>query len=111
MLAANGATGVAVNGVYQNDDAARQFTQAIGKVIRKKLLERLRASPVLGICVDESTDVSVRSHLSIYISYIDKTYSVHCAYLCLKGIGRSSKAEVLHKLLMDALTVGPDVLS
>ena len=64
-----------LNGVtcdyYKKPEIVTEFEQCIESVIEKDILGRIRASPFLGIMLDETCDISVQKKLAIYVKFIE----------------------------------------
>lgn len=56
--------------LYHNNKAALQFVDACAQVIFEKQKQEIRASPVVSIGIDESSDIAADEHLIIYCKYI-----------------------------------------
>jgi len=53
-----------------HEHGASEMTHAFSHTLEEKQLERIRASPVISVGCDETTDVSTQSALIVYIYYI-----------------------------------------
>lgn len=57
--------------LYRNRDACHEFVTIIGEYLESELVNVIKDSAYLGIMVDESTDLSVRKNLVIYVNVLD----------------------------------------
>ena len=61
---------------YSNKDMCREYIECISAVLFNKQVDRIKASPVFGIAIDESTDISLEKHCVVYVKYIHNAVSV-----------------------------------
>jgi hypothetical protein len=58
---------------YQDEGAAWQFVEVLGKHFRRLLKDKLKKSPYFGISTDETTDNATNQHLILYIKFLHTT--------------------------------------
>ena len=54
------------NTEYTSERFMQESIQALAEVVTKDIIKALQASPFFSLCIDETTDVSVNSVLSIH---------------------------------------------
>ncbi len=106
--AANSCPDVAVNGPYQTDDTAREMADILHQVIQGQLLDEIKASPVISIAVDESTDKAKSHNLAIYVGFLDAAFNPQFKLMRLVGTGGHGDAETLYNLVKTFLEVRMD---
>ena len=57
---------------YANVILEREFVIAIAQHIESNQVEEVRNSPCFSLHLDESSDRTLKSHLIVYLSYLDK---------------------------------------
>lgn len=58
--------------LYHDDKACAEMLFCISKVLQKNILDRVMNSKFFGIMIDESTDVSVTSHIVVFACFVEK---------------------------------------
>ncbi|CAG8593889.1 16835_t:CDS:2, partial [Cetraspora pellucida] len=64
-------------GSYSNNHAARDFIDAIGRVIEEVICQEIRESPVWSIMIDESNTITASKNLAIISKHISKNVPVY----------------------------------
>ena len=70
---------------YVNHMAAKDMTMSMAAVLREWINVRARLSPVLGLMIDESTDISNHKVLLLYLRFLVDGRYVLKRYGCLKA--------------------------
>ena len=60
------------NAQYTSERFVQEVVQALGETISALIISSVCQSPFFAVCIDETTDVSVKKELIIYIRYICK---------------------------------------
>ena len=84
--------------LYQEDSACSEFIRLISDHLDETLLVKLRNSLVLGLMVDESTDLGLEKHMIVFINYIDNG-SVQTKYLTLIKLASADSSVVYNSLI------------
>ena len=63
--------------LYRNRDGCHEFVTVIGDCIESDMVELMCNSPYLGIMIDESTDLSVRKNLLLYVNAMTSSGDVN----------------------------------
>ena len=58
------------NAQYMSDLFVQEVVLALGETIAAPIISSVGQSPFFAVCIDETTDVSVKKELIIYITYI-----------------------------------------
>ncbi|CAG8653930.1 10497_t:CDS:2, partial [Gigaspora rosea] len=66
-------------GSYSNAYAAREFIDAIGRVIEEAICQEIRESPIWSIMIDESNTITTTKNLAIVSKYISKNLPIEDA--------------------------------
>ena len=73
------------NAKYTSECFMQEGIQALAEVVSRDIVKSLQASPFFGLCVDETTDVTITKQLIVYCRYIVegkvKTGFLHIAEL------------------------------
>lgn len=101
--AANGVPGLSAKGELCSNDTARELVLCLSRAIRQQQKEEIKASPVVGVCVDESTDSADCHLLSVYVTYLTALSDVKCGFVRLLPIPGSADAATLYKLLHEGV--------
>ena len=89
------------NATYNSHRIIGEWLDVMSKTIEENVLEKVHASPVVGLMADESTDISVTKELILYarVSYKGK---VHVCFLKLIHIPDGT-AETIEKAILTYL--------
>ena len=60
------------NAQYTSERFVQEVIQALGETISSPILSSVRQSPFFSVCIDETTDVSIKKELIVYIRYVCK---------------------------------------
>jgi hypothetical protein len=84
---------------YANKDMCREYIECISAVLLNRQLDRIKASPVFGIAIDESTDISLEKHCVVYVKYVYNAV-VRVEFLaCLLIIGAATAENVMQTVV------------
>ena len=61
---------IGANASYKSPDIFNQLLYALNEVIEGQILSKVRASPCIGVGIDESTDRSNEKHIVVVVRYI-----------------------------------------
>lgn len=67
-------------------------------MLQRRLVDAIRASPFVGISIDETTDVSTQSTLVCFVRYLDKSHKPQTRFLELIKMTGSTSAEIFAAL-------------
>jgi len=94
--------GVEVGTHYQNDHACQEFVNAISETIKEETERRMKESPVLGITIDESTDVSSTQNCVVFIIVLE-SHRASSIFWRLLELSRGT-AEVIFQAISEAFS-------
>jgi hypothetical protein len=79
-------------GQYREDCAAYEFTAILADEITNTQLQLIRDSPAFSVLTDESTDVSGRQHLIMYMGYLGADGAPAVEFVTLRNVQRATAA-------------------
>ncbi|KAL3677120.1 hypothetical protein R1sor_027068 [Riccia sorocarpa] len=86
--------------LYQRAKSCIDFIFHISQILQSQVLEKVRASPLYGIMIDESTDVSVTGHLHLVVFCTFLEYGqVKTAFLGLLHIQKKDSGSITAELI------------
>lgn len=100
-----------LNATYESHNTATEFLQAVSDWLTAGLLSRVRASPVISILADESTDLRTRNELSVCVRFLENGIAVE-AFIGLVQLKSTAAEDVktailkmlnLHKVPLDRI--------
>ena len=88
--------------LYHNRDACHEMITILGDCLELQLVELIHNTPFAGIMIDESTDLSVRKNLVVYINVLSKSGDVFCYFAHLAEM-KQCDAEALTEAIIQYL--------
>ena len=88
--------------LYHNRDACHEMITILGDCLKLQLVELIHNTPFAGIMIDESTDLSVRKNLVVYINVLSKSGDVFCYFAHLAEM-KQCDAEALTEAIIQYL--------
>jgi hypothetical protein len=83
---------------------------ALSEVLLCRQIRAINNSPYYSLMMDSGTDISVESHILVYVQYLDvMTYDAKVQYLCTLKVGTKGGAEICKALLKVLDALGMDV--
>jgi hypothetical protein len=98
--------GIEIAQHYRDHHSAKEMMECMSQTIEQKTLDQLKNSNLIGICVDSSTDISLRENMAITLKYLSRDEgSVGKIFECFLELTelKSKKAEDLHAVLIKCL--------
>ncbi|KAL3702535.1 hypothetical protein R1sor_020557 [Riccia sorocarpa] len=83
--------------LYRDDKSCIEFIYYMSQVIQVVVLDRVKTSPFWGLMIDESTDVSVTSHLVVFCSILEEG-QIKTAFLGLLHIPHKDSSSIVQEL-------------
>lgn len=103
LQATNGSEPLAhLGGSYCNPHVATEYAGIFSSMLDDAVVQQLQQSPWFSVLIDESTDVSVEKHLSVFVRYIGANMQPVETFLQLEKVSDGDAAS-LHSLLLEVL--------
>ena len=89
---------------YTSKTSAEEFVQCISDYLEDGFKDRLLAASEFSLMTDETTDISERAELSIFVRYVDSdTHKISEEFLGMVEVIGSKRAEALFNLICKVL--------
>ena len=89
---------------YTSKTSAEEFVQCISDYLEDGFKDRLLAASEFSLMTDETTDISDRAELSIFVRYVDSdTHKISEEFLGMVEVIGSKRAEALFNLICKVL--------
>lgn len=91
--------GVQLGETYLNDKKCQEFCQCIADTFKEDLNLELKSTNYVSVMVDESTDISVKEKLLVYVRFIGNDGTVKTKFVALKDLTNTTAKGILDTLL------------
>ncbi|CAF1608473.1 unnamed protein product, partial [Didymodactylos carnosus] len=83
---------------YRNNDAALLFLQYVARILHKELVEKIKASPVIGWMMDESTSRTTEKSCIVDVRYLDNYESKTSFYGLMNMEGDGTAENIVNNI-------------
>lgn len=103
--------GVQLGETYLNDKKCQEFSQCIADTFKEDLNLELKSTNYISVMVDESTDISIKEKLLVYVRFIGNDGTVKTKFVALKDLTNATAKGILDTLLKILSDYGIDDIS
>ncbi|PNW72327.1 hypothetical protein CHLRE_16g672700v5 [Chlamydomonas reinhardtii] len=97
-------SGITISGPYHTAEKASEMLACLSEAISEEQLKNIRASPVISMMIDESTDRTVSHNLAVYITYVAPDDSIKTEFLQLEAMNNGATAVNIYDRLKEVFT-------
>ena len=96
--------------LYHDKKAYGEIVFSIACVIHRNFLERMRDSKLFGLMIDESTDILVKGHLVVFVTFLVANLPITCFLGLLWIVDGKKDSKLIFDTIIDVVkTWGLDI--